>query len=101
MDQSYSHSGVAARLLLTREPSRSVSPADAELVASSVRDPDAFTQLFEFGMSYQEQLTVNAETGMPIQFVGGTPGQAAATTVDYQVQRVTLSDIAGGTVPSF
>ena len=47
MDHSYSHSGVAARLLLTREPSRSVSPTDAELVASSVRDPDAFTQLFE------------------------------------------------------
>jgi hypothetical protein len=55
----------------------------------------------EFGMNYQEQLTVNAETGMPIEFVGGTPGKPAATTVDYQVRRVTLSDIAGGTVPSF
>src|SRR3984957_12199206 len=47
MDHSYSHSPVAARLLLTHEPSRSGSPTDAELVASSVRDPDAFTQLFE------------------------------------------------------
>jgi RNA polymerase sigma-70 factor (ECF subfamily) len=47
MDQSYSHSPVAARLLLTHEPSRSGSPTDAELVASSVRDSDAFTQLFE------------------------------------------------------
>jgi RNA polymerase sigma-70 factor (ECF subfamily) len=47
MDHSYSHSPVAARLLLTREPSRSGSPTDAELVVSSVRDPDAFTQLFE------------------------------------------------------
>jgi RNA polymerase sigma factor (sigma-70 family) len=47
MDQSYSHSGVAARLLLTREPARSVSPTDAELVASSIREPDAFTRLFE------------------------------------------------------
>jgi hypothetical protein len=55
----------------------------------------------EFGMNYQEQLTVNAETGIPIEFVGGTPGKTAATTVDYQVKRVTLSDIAGGTVPSF
>jgi hypothetical protein len=55
----------------------------------------------EFGLNYQEQLTVNAETGIPIEFVGGTPGEAAATTVDYQVKRVTLSDIAGGTVPSF
>jgi hypothetical protein len=55
----------------------------------------------EFGMNYQEKLTVNAETGIPIEFVGGTPGQTAATTVNYQVKRVTLSDISGGTVPSF
>lgn len=47
MDQINSPSGVAARLLLFREPSRFNSPADAELVASSVREPDAFTQLFE------------------------------------------------------
>jgi RNA polymerase sigma-70 factor (ECF subfamily) len=47
MDHNYSHSPVASRLLLTREPSRSVGPTDAELVVSSVRDPDAFTQLFE------------------------------------------------------
>jgi hypothetical protein len=55
----------------------------------------------EVGSGYQEQLTVNAETGMPVQFVGGKPNGAAATTVNYQVRRVTLSDIAGGTVPSF
>lgn len=47
MDHTYSHSGVAARLLLTRESSRFNSPTDAELVASSMREPDAFTQLFE------------------------------------------------------
>lgn len=56
----------------------------------------------EFGMNYSEQLTVNAETGMPIEFVGGTPGAQAATTVDYQVARVTLSDVAtGNNLPSF
>lgn len=47
MDHTYSHSGVAARLLLTREAARFNSPTDAELVASSIREPDAFTQLFE------------------------------------------------------
>jgi RNA polymerase sigma-70 factor (ECF subfamily) len=47
MDHTYSHSGVAGRLLLSRESSRFNSPTDAQLVASSVRDPDAFTQLFE------------------------------------------------------
>lgn len=56
----------------------------------------------EFGMNYSEQLTVNAETGMPIGFVGGTPGAAPDTTVDYQVRRVTLSDIAAGNnLPAF
>jgi RNA polymerase sigma-70 factor (ECF subfamily) len=34
-------------LLLSRESSRFNSPTDAELVASSLRDPDSFTQLFE------------------------------------------------------
>jgi RNA polymerase sigma factor (sigma-70 family) len=47
MDQTYSPSGVAARLRLSREASRFNSPTDAELVTSSVRDPEAFTQLFE------------------------------------------------------
>lgn len=56
----------------------------------------------EFGMNYSEQLTVNAETGMPIEFVGGAPGAQAATTVDYRVARVTLSDIGtGNNLPSF
>jgi RNA polymerase sigma-70 factor (ECF subfamily) len=32
---------------LSREASRVNSPTDAELVASSLRDPEAFTQLFE------------------------------------------------------
>lgn len=56
----------------------------------------------EFGMNYEEQLTINAETGMPIQFVGGAPGGAADTTVDYRVARVTLSDVAAGNgLPTF
>ena len=32
----------------------------------------------EVGSGYQEQLTINAETGMPIQFVGGTTDGSAA-----------------------
>jgi RNA polymerase sigma-70 factor (ECF subfamily) len=47
MDHTYSSSGVAARLLFGRESSRFSNPTDAELVASSLREPDAFTQLFE------------------------------------------------------
>jgi hypothetical protein len=55
----------------------------------------------EVGSGYQEQLTVNAETGMPIGFVGGPPSGSPATQVEYKVARVTLSDVAGGRLPSF
>ena len=55
----------------------------------------------EVGSGYQEQLTVNAETGMPISFVGGPPSGSPATQVEYKVARVTLSDVAAGQLPSF
>jgi hypothetical protein len=55
----------------------------------------------EVGSGYQEQLTVNAETGMPIGFVGGPPNGSPATQVEYKVARVTLSDVAAGQLPSF
>ncbi len=50
----------------------------------------------EVGPGYAEQLTINATTGIPVSFTGGTPGQPPAATVNYQVTRVTLSDIAAG-----
>jgi hypothetical protein len=52
----------------------------------------------EVGANYSEQLTINAQTGVPIKFVGGAPSNPA-TTVDYQVSRVTLASLpqaAGG-----
>ncbi len=54
----------------------------------------------EVGAGYQEQLTINADTGMPIGFVGGSPNGAPATQVDYQVARVTLSSVAAGQLPA-
>jgi hypothetical protein len=50
----------------------------------------------EEGPGYSEQLTINATTGIPVSFVGGVPGQAPLTTVNYQVSRVTTSDVASG-----
>jgi hypothetical protein len=55
----------------------------------------------EVGSGDQEQLTVNAETGMPIGFVGGAPSGSPGTQVEYKVARVTLSDVAAGQLPSF
>jgi hypothetical protein len=51
----------------------------------------------EMGPGYTEQLTIDADTGVPIQFVGGPPNGTPATTVDYKVTRVTLSDLSSGT----
>ena len=45
--------------------------------------------------TYQEAITINADTGIPLKIVGGTPGQVDVT-VSYVVTRVTLADIAAG-----
>lgn len=55
----------------------------------------------EVGANYSEQLTVDAKTGVPIQASGGAPGGSAETTVDYQVKRVTLADVAAGRLAAF
>lgn len=48
MENTYSHSRVAARMTRVRELPRSAAPrSDAELIKASVRDPDAFTALFD------------------------------------------------------
>lgn len=49
----------------------------------------------EFGMSYQEAITINADTGIPLKMEGGTAGQVA-TTVTWVVTRVNLADLAAG-----
>jgi hypothetical protein len=50
----------------------------------------------EFGMSYQEAITINATTGIPLKMTGGVPGMAPGTTVTWVVTRVNLADIAAG-----
>jgi hypothetical protein len=46
--------------------------------------------------NYQEALTVDAATGVPVSFAGGTPGQVPSVTIAYQISRVTMSDMAAG-----
>jgi len=50
---------------------------------------------FGSGMSYQEAITINANTGIPLKMDGGTPGKVD-TTVTWAVTRVNLADIASG-----
>jgi hypothetical protein len=49
------------------------------------------------GGGIQEQLTIDATTGIPISFSGGAVGQPpAGQPLTYQVSRVTLSQVAQG-----
>jgi hypothetical protein len=47
------------------------------------------------GPAYQEAITINADTGIPLGFAGGPAGQTSVT-ITYVVTRVTLADIAAG-----
>jgi hypothetical protein len=47
------------------------------------------------GPAYQEAITINADTGIPLEIVGGPAGKPAVT-VSYVVTRVNLTDIAAG-----
>jgi len=47
------------------------------------------------GPPYQEAITINADTGIPLGFAGGPAGKVAVT-VTYVVTRVKLADIAAG-----
>jgi hypothetical protein len=46
---------------------------------------------------YQEQLILNANTGIPLEMIGGNVGQTPSVTVDYTISRVTVSSIENGT----
>jgi len=48
------------------------------------------------GSNYQEAITIDANTGVPVSFAGGTPGQTPSVTISYQVSRVTVANIAAG-----
>jgi hypothetical protein len=47
------------------------------------------------GPAYQEAITINADTGIPLGFAGGPAGKVAIG-VTYVVTRVNLADIAAG-----
>lgn len=45
---------------------------------------------------YQEQLILNANTGVPVQFIGGNIGQTPGVTIGYTINRVTVASIENG-----
>jgi hypothetical protein len=47
------------------------------------------------GPAYQEAITINADTGIPLEFASGPAGKVVGT-ITYVVTRVNLADIAAG-----
>ena len=74
------------------QPTLTLTAGAAELgrVGTDKADPKA-----ETGPPYQEAITINADTGIPLGFAGGPAGQTAVT-VTYVVTRVHLAGIAAG-----
>jgi len=70
------------------QPTLVVAEVTSMTTPAPVRGPRHFR--------YQEALTLNARTGIPLGFTGGIIGQRPGTTVVYQVSRVTLAAIAAG-----
>jgi hypothetical protein len=74
------------------QPTLTLTAGTAELWAADSQPAD----LKAAGESaYQEAITIDADTGIPLGFVGGA-GPADTTTVTYVVTRVNLADIAAG-----
>jgi hypothetical protein len=48
-----------------------------------------------FGGGYQEQMIINAGTGVPVSFIGGDPSRPSVT-VTYDVERVATGDLTQG-----
>jgi hypothetical protein len=45
---------------------------------------------------YEGALTLNATTGIPLEYTEGAVGKTPESTTTYQVSRVTVADIAAG-----
>jgi hypothetical protein len=54
----------------------------------------------EMGYDYTEQLTINADSGVPIQATGGPTSGPPAATVNYGVTRVSLANLPTGNTGS-
>jgi hypothetical protein len=45
---------------------------------------------------YQEQIVLNAETGVPLEMIGGNQGQTPSVTVYYTITRTTVAGVENG-----
>ena len=76
------------------QPTLTLTAGAAEL-GNIMGKPDKANPKGQPGAAYQEAITINADTGIPLGFVGGPAGKVSVT-VNYVVTRVKLADIAAG-----
>jgi hypothetical protein len=74
------------------QPALTLTAGAAELGNAGI---DKANPKADTGPAYQEAITINAATGIPLEVASGPAGQVAGT-VTYVVTRVNLADIAAG-----
>jgi hypothetical protein len=78
------------------QPTLTLTAGAAELGYAGVSKPTkANPKGTPTGPAYQEAITINARTGIPLQIASGPVGKVTGT-VSYVVTRVNLADIAAG-----
>jgi hypothetical protein len=76
------------------QPTLTLTAGAAEL-GNTVSGIDSADPKAATGPAYQEAISINANTGIPLRIAGGSAGQVSVN-VSYVVTRVTLADIAAG-----
>ena len=74
------------------QPTLTLTAGAAELGTVGI---DKTNPKAETGPAYQEAITINADTGIPLRIASGPAGKVTGT-VSYVVTRVSLADIAAG-----
>jgi hypothetical protein len=83
------------RATVDGQPALTLTAGGAELGREQTGKPDKANPKGGMGPAYQEAITINADTGIPLRITGGTTGKVTGT-VSYVVTRVNLADIAAG-----
>ncbi|HEX3617008.1 MAG TPA: hypothetical protein VHU61_10750 [Solirubrobacteraceae bacterium] len=72
-----------------------ISTSDGTLNGKPTLDVTASLLSSNSGL-YQEQLVLDANTGVPLEMIGGNKGQAPTVTVYYTVSRTTIAAVQNG-----
>jgi hypothetical protein len=83
------------RATVDGQPALTLTAGAAELGGEETGKPDKANPKGAMGPAYQEAITINADTGIPLRIASGTTGKVTGT-VTYAVTRVSLADIAAG-----